>query len=190
EPLMTFSLVDSETDQIVQGYENLENGAEIDLNGLGVESYSVVANVNSDHFYSELVESVKFESNVGDQTENVVPYALFGDNKGDYRGRTPEAGDVTIKATAYSKNGGNGKAIESATLEYTIVDTTPEPNPEPPSGTDGVTLAIAQEDAMGDVNGTGGDDVISIRTVADASTMTKAGAGADKVILYGADQIP
>ncbi|MGF1497417.1 MAG: hypothetical protein ACFB8W_11415, partial [Elainellaceae cyanobacterium] len=123
EPLLTFSLVNSDTDQVISDFENLVNGAEINLNGLDAEKYSVVAQVNPDHFYADLVESVKFESNLGNQTENVTPYALFGDREGDYRGQMPEPGKVEIKATAYSKNGGRGKAIESASLEYTIVET-------------------------------------------------------------------
>ncbi|MEM9217478.1 MAG: hypothetical protein AAGD25_24450 [Cyanobacteria bacterium P01_F01_bin.150] len=186
EPIMSFALVNSDTNQIVEGYETIANGAEIDLNGLDLNQYSVVAQINSDHIYGELVESVKFNSNLGKQTENIKPYALFGDIKGDFKGKAPETGEVTLTATAYSKDGGRGQAIGSMDLSYTIIDTTaPLPEPMP-----GETMAIANEAAMGTINGTDKDDIISIRTVSGKSTQTNAGNGHDTVILYGADDIP
>ena len=51
-------------------------------------------------------------------------------------------------------------------------------------------MAIANDDAMGKINGTGNDDIISIRTESGKSTQTIAGKGNDTVILYGSDDIP
>ena len=123
EPIMSFALVNSDTNQVVEGFETIANGSELDLSGLNLDEYSVVAQLNPDHIYSDLVESVRFESNLGNQTENLQPYALFGDLDGDFRGKTPEVGAVNLTATAYSKNGGNGQAIASMDLNYTIVNT-------------------------------------------------------------------
>ncbi|MEM7770731.1 MAG: hypothetical protein AAF327_09490 [Cyanobacteria bacterium P01_A01_bin.37] len=196
EPLMTFSLVNSETDKIVKEYENIGNGSEIDLSGLDLEKYNVVAQINPDHFYADLVESVKFESNLGNSVENIKPYALFGDIKEDYKGKTPETGKVMIKATAYSKDGGNGKAIGSTNIDYTVVNTpaNPDPNPDPnppnPGGMEGKTVVIEKGDMTQRILGTRKDDIISIRSSTGNSTMTGAGGGSDTIILYGSDEIP
>ncbi|MEL6224406.1 MAG: hypothetical protein AAFR31_17355, partial [Cyanobacteria bacterium J06627_8] len=113
-PLMTFALVDAETDNIVDGYENLTAGASLDLSGLDPSKYSVIAQVNSDHPDAAKVESVKFESNLGNRTESVVPYALFGDINSDFRGKALKTGDVNIKAIAYTQNSGKGEVLGSA----------------------------------------------------------------------------
>ncbi|MEM6838021.1 MAG: putative collagen-binding domain-containing protein, partial [Cyanobacteria bacterium P01_C01_bin.120] len=136
EEMFSFTLVNSETDEVVSGYENLTNGAQVDLSGVDLEKFSVVAKVNPDHFYASEVESVKFKSNVGDRTENVDPYTLFSNQKTDYKGKAPELGEVSLTATAYSKNGGGGKAIDSTGLDYAFVDS---PNSGMESGIDELT---------------------------------------------------
>ncbi|MGF1458742.1 MAG: hypothetical protein ACFBSG_06920 [Leptolyngbyaceae cyanobacterium] len=139
--LFTFALVNSDTNEVVQ---TLTDGAEIDLNGLGVDQFSVVAQVNPDHFYASEVESVQFESNLGNQTENLVPYALFGDIRGDYRGRDLDVGEVSLTATAFSRDRGQGKEIASASLDYTIVDTSD-------ASVDSLTGIAASDSLTGDM---------------------------------------
>lgn len=64
-----------------------------------------------------------FESTLGNRTENVRPYALFGDNtKGDFFGKAIKTGSFSLEATAYTKKGGKGEAIATAELDYTIID--------------------------------------------------------------------
>ncbi len=58
---------------------------------------------------------------VNSRVENVEPYALFGDHRGElYDGHALSAGEYDISMTVYSKRGGNGVVLEeiTATLEY------------------------------------------------------------------------
>ncbi|MEL6763657.1 MAG: hypothetical protein AAFO87_08335, partial [Cyanobacteria bacterium J06607_6] len=148
EDMFEFVLVNSETDAIIQ---ELENGAEIDLNGLDLDKFSVGARVNPDHFYAGEVESVKFESNVGDRIENVDPYTLFSNQKEDYRGQAPELGDVSITATAYSKDGGQGQEIASTSLDYAFVDSAEAASSGPESTVDALTGMSPSEPLTGDL---------------------------------------
>ncbi|PZD72211.1 hypothetical protein C1752_03797 [Acaryochloris thomasi RCC1774] len=118
--LLTFALVDAETDQVVAGYEDLGASPELNLNDLDLKRFSLIARVNPKHPDADSVESVVFESNFGNRTENVAPYALFGDLKGDFRGRSLSVGDFAIKATAYTQDRGRGDAIATLDLEYTV----------------------------------------------------------------------
>lgn len=183
--VIRFALVDAETNEVVEGYDDLSAIAQIDLNTLAIDAYSIVAQVNPSHPDADKVESVKFESNLGNRTENIVPYALFGDSNGDFRGKALTLGDVEIKATAYTRDRGKGEAIATANVAYSVIDSTSIDSTSP-----GVTLAIAKDGATGQIEGTDNDDIISIRTRAGNSTTTLVGGGDDTVILYGADQIP
>lgn len=153
------------TDEIVAGFENLTAQNTIDLSTLNLDKYSIVAVVNPDHPDAASVGSVKFESDLGNQLENIVPYALFGDSQGDFDGATLQTGDFSVKATAFSGQDGSGAAIATKTVDYTVIkssDTsdpidpepteptpTPEPTPEPEPAPDNTS--------GGDTNGTGGE---------------------------------
>ena len=129
DPLLTLALVNAETDKVVKGFEDLATNFEIDLADLDTSQYNLVALVNSDHSKANSVQSVKFEANFGygakssQRTENVEPYALFGDEGGDFFGKPLTPGDVTIKANAYSKDGGKGSVVDILSLDYSVIDT-------------------------------------------------------------------
>lgn len=55
-------------------------------------------------------------------TENVAPYALFGDTGSNYNGKHLPAGNYTLTATPYSKSSKAGEKGESATIEFSIVE--------------------------------------------------------------------
>ncbi|MGV3559149.1 NHL domain-containing protein [Larkinella arboricola] len=59
------------------------------------------------------------------QTETGAPYALFGDNAGNYNAWTPAVGNYTLKATPYTEAAGKGTAGTPLTLTFNIVDQTP-----------------------------------------------------------------
>ncbi|MEL6322593.1 MAG: hypothetical protein AAFQ57_18445, partial [Cyanobacteria bacterium J06626_14] len=110
--LMTFSLVNAETDEPVAGYENLANTSTINLDGLDVTQFSIVAHINPNHPDAGSVKSVKFNSPFGSQTESVVPYALFGDSSGNFAGKALTEGEVTLEAIAYTQSGvGSGSGV-------------------------------------------------------------------------------
>lgn len=149
--LLSFALVNAETNEIVDGYENLGRNGRININGLDLEQYSLVAQVNPNHSQAGRVESVEFESSLGNRTENIVPYALFGDARGNYQGKTPTVGRYTVKATAFSQDGGQGEALGETELSYRIVDNPPVTNPpsvpspvEPPRSGGKIYLGISE----------------------------------------------
>ncbi|MEL7315714.1 MAG: hypothetical protein AAFN08_12255, partial [Cyanobacteria bacterium J06559_3] len=196
--LFTLSLMDATTDEVVEGYENLGSISKIDLSDLDLTEFTLVAQVNSSHPDADSVKSVKFESNFGTRTENVVPYALFGDTKGDLTGKLLNQGDYTIKATAYTQPRGGGSAIATVEADYTIIDPgnapiTPSPTPSPtppPSGPDdpkrvNIKGSNASETLIGSglaqkMLGRGGNDTIR---AGGGSDLIKGGNGDDA--LYG-----
>ncbi len=190
--------MDAATDEVVKGYENLGAISNVNLSDLDLTEFTLVAQVNSSHPDADLVKSVKFESNFGTRTENMAPYALFGDKGGDLAGKPLNQGNYTIKATAYTQKRGGGSAIATAEADYTIRHTdnapitpSPTPSPTPPSNDlDAPTRVIikgsnASETLMGSglaqkILGRGGDDTIR---AGGGSDLVKGGNGDDA--LYG-----
>jgi hypothetical protein len=87
------------------------------------------------------VGSVKLDLvGVNQQVENTAPYALFGDDGGEfYPGRTLDAGDYEIVLTAYSGSGGGGSVLGSDTISFSIAA-------EPDPGQVTFDLALAHDD--------------------------------------------
>lgn len=56
----------------------------------------------------------------GSRTENVAPYALFGDSSGNYFGQLFPTGSYTLTATAYSGSNKSGTILGSDTVNFTI----------------------------------------------------------------------
>ena len=62
--------------------------------------------------------------------ENVFPYALAGDNEGNYlRWDYPVGSEITITATPYSEANGEGSAGTPLNISFTIVDSPPSRTP-------------------------------------------------------------
>ncbi|MEQ8422007.1 MAG: Ig-like domain-containing protein [Arenibacter algicola] len=53
-------------------------------------------------------------------TESAAPYALFGDNNGDYVSVNLPNGSYSLKAVAYSGSNGSGSIIANATINFSI----------------------------------------------------------------------
>ena len=129
---ISFSLVDARTDEIVRP---LTVGDLIDASQLSDGIFSIIAQVDD----SLQAESVVFKLNGKRvRTESIEPYALFSDNpySGNIFGKELfEVGDYELEATAYSKNGGRGHKLATASLPFSVV---PDPTNTPP-------LAIADD---------------------------------------------
>lgn len=112
--VVNFTLVDADTDADIQV---LGNNSSLDQTTLPA-NLSVRANVQTPG------GSIKFELSGAmsySRIENIVPYALFGDNVTDYYGRAFPTGSYTLKATPYSSTGGLGTAGNSYTVNFSIV---------------------------------------------------------------------
>ncbi|MCB0851408.1 MAG: T9SS type A sorting domain-containing protein, partial [Bacteroidetes bacterium] len=54
--------------------------------------------------------------------ENFAPYALHGDNNGDYDPYTYTPGTYTVSATPYDRRNGKGNKGEKHTITFTVID--------------------------------------------------------------------
>ena len=76
------------------------------------------------------ISSLVLDLNAGaaTRTENVEPYALFGDRGGDLRAGDNglfNLGSNTLELEAFSSTRGRGDLLESQTLDFTIRDDLP-----------------------------------------------------------------
>ena len=67
--------------------------------------------------------SVKFayDANLNFQTENISPYAMFGDANGNYNIWTPTIGIHTATATPFSGSNASGQPGTPKTAKFTVV---------------------------------------------------------------------
>ncbi|MEM9326608.1 MAG: T9SS type A sorting domain-containing protein, partial [Bacteroidota bacterium] len=114
-----FSLVDAVADVVVGP---LADGAVIDLAELELTGgISIQANTDP-----EMVGSMELVLTGDDnhrQTENFLPYALFGDNpRGDFNVWKPGPGSYSLTARAYTKRNRKGSVSADFTLDFTVVE--------------------------------------------------------------------
>ncbi|MGK7890939.1 MAG: metallophosphoesterase [Leptolyngbyaceae cyanobacterium] len=117
---VTVGLYDADTDSLIQ---TREDGAELAVTSGQNLTDAAVVNKTSEYFGD--VESMFLNLNEGQvrQTENVEPYALFGDRQGDFRvGSGLSLGDNTISLDIYSKNQLNGELLDTITRSFTLIE--------------------------------------------------------------------
>jgi CubicO group peptidase (beta-lactamase class C family) len=95
----------------------MTNGMTITLSNLPTRNLNVRAVTSP-----SLVGSVRFglDGNSNYRTETIAPYALAGDDSGDYRAWTPSVGSHTLKATPYSGTNATGTAGTPLTIGFTV----------------------------------------------------------------------
>jgi hypothetical protein len=95
-----FALINAETGTVIPGYEDIADGATINLRSLPTRNLSVRASTSP-----AVVGSVQFgyDADPSFRVENTAPYALAGDRDGDYYPWTPTLGLHTVTATPYSE---------------------------------------------------------------------------------------
>jgi|GEM_PF-5667386 len=123
ESIIGYTLIDARTNNPVLGFDPIPEGAKIDLGKLGLKFVNFRANVDNKPIGSVRLILKGQKSRV--QLENVAPYALFGDRKGNYAGRILPLGMYTISSIAYSGKSGTGKEEQGPLLNFNIVDETP-----------------------------------------------------------------
>ncbi len=107
-------LMNADTDQPIQ---LITSGMTITLANLPTRRLNVRAETSP-----ATVGSVRFalDDNSNYRTETSAPYALAGDDAGDYRPWTPTVGTHTLKATPYTGAGASGTAGKSLTVTFTV----------------------------------------------------------------------
>ncbi|WP_420335594.1 Ig-like domain-containing protein [Roseibium sp.] len=115
---LAFNFVDTDTNEVIAA---LNDGDVLAADLFEGRNVSIAAyHIDAD----SPVESVQLTLGSQTRLENVEPYALFGDTRGDfYDGMTLEAGSQNLQYSAYSEDKGNGDLLETMTLQFTVEDT-------------------------------------------------------------------
>src|SRR5690606_24237471 len=107
-------------------------------------------------------------------TDNVAPYALFGDDsKGNYYyGPGMKAGKYTLTVTAYSEAKGKGNVIEQKTVNFTLTTAAAAPTENTRPGKEGETSTgtpapDAPEADRGSTQGTGIASLVFVNAQSD-----------------------
>jgi hypothetical protein len=107
-------LINADTDQPIL---TLTNGTTITLASLPTRNLNVRAVTSP-----STIGSVRFglDANSNYRMETSAPYALAGDDNGNYRAWTPSVGAHTLKATPYAGTNGSGTVGSTVTVGFTV----------------------------------------------------------------------
>ncbi|MCL6275682.1 PKD domain-containing protein, partial [Muricauda sp. 2012CJ35-5] len=117
EGVIGYTLIDSSTNSELL---ELSDGLQIDANLTDGVLLNIRANTNP-----PIVGSVRLQLTgalTRSSTENVAPYALYGDLGGNYLGTNFPSGNYTLSATPYSGSNLSGIEGETVTINFSIVD--------------------------------------------------------------------
>ncbi|SOD80271.1 choice-of-anchor Q domain-containing protein [Spirosoma fluviale] len=112
-------LINADTDQPIQ---ELTNGQQLDLSLLPTKNLAIQA-VTDPTVVGSVVFALSGQQS-HQQVETIAPYALFGDNQGDYSGWTPPLGNYTLTATPFSGAGGTGSIGTALSVSFTVIEST------------------------------------------------------------------
>lgn len=115
-------IYDADSDELIAP---LINGSVIDASSLADKSVTIAATVPESSIFTGQVESMQLNLNDGAviQTENIEPYALFGDSpKGDFSGGSVPTGENTIAFNLYSDNMLKGDLLDTVNIDFTIAE--------------------------------------------------------------------
>lgn len=117
QAVMSFTLINADTDQPVAGYEEINDGAVINSASLPTTHLNIIANTSP-----VMVGSVRFafDGNANARTESNAPYALFGNNGPDYNAGTIATGKHTLTGTPYTNKSATGTAGTRLAISFTL----------------------------------------------------------------------
>jgi len=116
QAVVSFSLMNADTDQEIK--YSLYDGAVIDLAHLS-SSINFRANVAPSS-----IGSVRFNYDGTIRTENVAPYAYFGDTNGDYNPGALTVGSHILSAWPYAGSNATGSQGVGLTYHFTVINST------------------------------------------------------------------
>ena len=170
----------------------IAEGGTVTVSAVGI--YGIRAEVDPDAEVGSVVLTLSnpvAKSEEHRQTENVVPYSLFGDAEGAEHGRALAAGSYTLTATAHEHPHGAGKALGTLRAPFKVeVEAGTESSPGVLSGfvlldaSDQSTVAALTDGAEVDLGGRSGG-TFAIR----ANVVTNATVGSVALSLSGAKTV-
>ena len=142
--VIKFVLVNADTNQDIGP---LTDGVTINLASLPTENVNVRAETQP-----ATVGSVVFALNGNNKfsTENIPPYALAGDNSGNYNPSTFGIGQYKLTATPYKGSNGTGAKGTALNVTFTVIDEDSEPGPSDPPQDDPPSDDPPQDDPPSD----------------------------------------
>ena len=116
-------LVNADTDQDIA---DMHDGFVIDFAIIGTDNLNIRAEAGG--VEAGEVESIRFVLDGSTYAiENLAPYALAGDNQGDYRSWTPSLGEHSLAATPYDNDNASGAAGGAMALSFSVTDSLTQP---------------------------------------------------------------
>jgi len=171
----SFTLVNaSSNDDIL----TISNGQTINLSDLSTTNLNIRANTSPD-IVGSLVFDLNGQSNY--QIENMAPYALAGDNNGDYNAWSLGVGSFALSATPYSGSNGSGTQGSTSTINFSIIDQQ-NSGAQPPSNIVATALS-SSEIKLSWTPPADGNDYIIERSLSPNSGFTQYDA-----LYYGYDE--
>ncbi|MEM6549647.1 MAG: Ig-like domain-containing protein [Pseudomonadota bacterium] len=116
---LLIGLYDAETDDLIRV---IEDGTTLSLDEFTNQNVTLAAFVPEDSPFFGLVESMFIDLNDGEetQTENAEPYALFGDEFGDFNGGALPTGDNTLSFDLFSEDRLRGENLGTVTRSFSV----------------------------------------------------------------------
>ncbi|MGF1481311.1 MAG: hypothetical protein ACFB4I_17810 [Cyanophyceae cyanobacterium] len=120
ESKLEIGLYDADSNTLIA---SLDKERQILASEVADKKLTIAASVSEESRYFGQVESIFLNLNDGQitRTENVEPYALFGDRSGDLNGGSILEGDNTISFELYDQNRQGGNLLDTVTVDFTIV---------------------------------------------------------------------
>jgi hypothetical protein len=114
QEVVALTLINADTDQPLV---IMTDGMTLTLSSLPTRNLNIRAETSP-----TVVGSVRFalDGKSNYRTETTAPYALAGDDSGDYRAWTPASGSHTVKGTPYSGSSASGAQGTSLTIRFTV----------------------------------------------------------------------
>ena len=115
-PTIQAVLIDSDSDMQVI---TINDQSSLDVNALGVSNFSIEATGVPENTLSVRLQLTgPIDQN---QVEGVAPYALFGDQNGNFAGSAVILGDYSIDMTAYNQANGGGVELANSRIDFSWV---------------------------------------------------------------------
>lgn len=113
--ILKIYLADAEKNEIIT---EISSGQKIDSNLLQGRKITIVAIPEPD---AQGIGSVQFSVGNRIQTENVIPYALFGDKRGDYKGGISfDKGTHSVAIKVFDQKRANGNLVEDINFDFEV----------------------------------------------------------------------
>jgi hypothetical protein len=125
-----FLLVNADTNTPIMP---ITNGDSINMAVLPTDQLNIVAQFvpGSEASIGSVIFQLSQGNSTHTRTENVAPYAVYGDRSGNYIGWNPSLGEYTLTAMIYSGRQGSGEASQPITVSFSFVDYTVPPTMVP-----------------------------------------------------------